>query len=244
MTSPRLEACYFHAGGDGRWARLAAVLRATARQHCPGWGIQVQDVPPQLLERGKRGEACNTAKLEHWNAVVQASADGDRVLLIDADTFIVQPIDDIWDRTFDVAYTKRLSRFPLNGGVVFLRVSAAVRQFIARWVGENRRLMEHGSDQPQEWRHRFGGVNQASLMTVLSEPHDLEVLALPCAEWNCEDTSWDLFDPVATRIVHVKSALRLACLEPQPIPPELAHLAGLWKSLDRIAAQPTKARAS
>ncbi len=235
MNGPRLEACYFNAGGDGRWERLARVLRATAHRHCPAWRISVRDVPASLIERGKRGEACNTAKLEHWNNLVQTSPDGDRLLLIDADTFVVRPLEDIWDRPFDFAYTKRLSMFPLNGGVVFCRVSAKVRDFFARWTTENRRLIETKSDQPQQWRRDYGGVNQASLAAILPEPIGLEVVALPCAEWNCEDTSWAGFDPAVTRIVHVKSALRVACLESQPIPAHLAELAKLWKSIDREA---------
>jgi hypothetical protein len=244
MTAPRLEACYFGPGVDGRWNRLAQVLRATARQHCPTWAIHVHDVPVTLLERGKRQEALNTAKLEYWNERVQSAADGDRVLLIDVDTFIVRPIDDIWDRAFDLAYTARSSIFPLNGGVVFLRISAPVKAFFATWVAENRRLLEHRSDQSQEWRARCGGINQASFVAVMNQPHAIAILALPCAEWNCEDTSWAAFDPNVTRIVHVKSALRLACLDTQPVPPALATLASLWKSISRQTQQLEEARAS
>lgn len=240
MRAPRLESCYF---GDqlGRpWHRLAGVLRYTAERHCPGWSIRVEEIAPVALDHrlGARTLVRNSQKLERWRSVVAAAAEGDRVLLIDTDTMIVNPLDDVWDLEFDVAYTTKPAEYPINGGVMFLRVSPAVRAFMDRWAAENLRMLKDpGFHQP--WRRRFAGINQASLGYLLEEarPAAVAFRELPCATWNCEDASWDVFDPTVTRIVHVKSALRLACIDTQPIPPMLAELAARWKAADRDATR-------
>lgn len=231
----RLEACYFGPGVDGRWDRMAAVLRQTATDHCPGWAVNIVSLNVSIQSRRLLREAMNTAKLKYWNDIIQNSEDGDRVLLIDTDTVVLRPLDPIWEKNFDLAYTVRPATFPLNGGVVFVRVSPALRAFFQAWVTENVRLIDDSSDQPQAWRNKYGGVNQAALAHVLDTNHGLRLATLPCLEWNCEDTTWHLFDPAVTRILHIKSALRLACLESQPIPAELAQLAAIWKARDRAA---------
>lgn len=241
--SRRLEACYFAiAGSDGRWDRLARVLDWTARAQLPGWQVTVNRLAaaPMPNHLGSRTYASNTEKLDHWATVVEASHDGDELLLIDADTMIVRPLDDIWARDFDVAYTtKTKGKFPLNGGVIFLRVSSKVKAFMRAWATENRRLFET-SPRIAPWMFSHGGVNQASLAAVLATAPDLTVLELPCTEWNCEDTSWATFDPAVTRIVHVKGGpvaggLRAACLSQFAPDPTLAELRALWLGFERDA---------
>lgn len=241
MTAPRIEACYYlptdriHAS---TWARLAAVLESSARQHCADWTINVRGLPQpdRPWPRQVEGFLANTWKLEHWREVVEASADGDRLLLIDADTFILQPLDAIWDRAFDLVYTARAAycAHPINAGVVFVRVSPGTRHFFARWAEANRQILQEGQ---AHWRQRFGGWNQAALGKLLEEGADgLAILAVPCLEWNCEDSTWPAFDPAVTRIVHVKSALRLAALTDTFRMPGTERLVALWREADRAAS--------
>lgn len=209
MTPPRLESCYF--GTDAVWARMAAVLEMTAAEHCPGWQVSVQRVEPTPLVSalGVPSHARNTEKMAEWHRIVMASADGDRVLLLDADTFIVRSLDDVWDLPFDLAYTTKPSRFPFNSGVVFLRISDRVKGFVDDWHAENQRMLQD-RNYHQPWRTKYGGINQAALGAILNRNglHGLHVLTLPCREWNCEDSSWWTTTPADARIVHVKSALR------------------------------------
>lgn len=239
VTPPRIEACYFN-NEAGEWGRMARVLDFTARRHCPGWERRIGPIWPTDISTptGVRAHRVNTQKLIEWNARVQAAADGDRVLLIDADTMIVNPISDIWDRPFDLAYTsKRGARFPLNGGVVFLRISARVKAFVSAWLAENLTMLE----QPAAfipWRRTHGGVNQSSLGSVLaSRRADLAVIELPCREWNCEDSAWATFDPAVTRVVHVKSALRRAAIDKWPADAEIQPLATLWRRAEKDATR-------
>jgi hypothetical protein len=249
VTAPRLVACYFR-GVDraDRWPRLAGVLAFTATRHCPTWTQAIAALPPPgfVHDANARLFQANTLKLEHWRDQVLGAADGDRMLLIDADTVILRPLEDVWGWPFDVAYTtkaippsarvRNVDRFKFNGGVVFLRVSAATRRFVTLWADENRRMLEdpkrHGP-----WLSRCGGINQAAFGKLLHEGAlaDLQLHELPCAEWNCEDSTWAAFDADRTRILHIKSDLRGACFLRYRETPELDPLRKLWQGLDRQA---------
>lgn len=215
MTPPRLESCYFADDPSGEWRRLAAVLEATALQQCPGWRVSVNRVHPEIRVSalGVPSHARNTEKMDEWHRIVMASADGDRLLLIDADTFIARPLDPVWDLDFDLAYTTKQSRFPFNSGVVFLRISDRVRAFVDAWRTENVRMLgDRNYHTP--WRTRYGGINQAALGAMLNrnDLDGLHVAQLPCRIWNCEDSNWWAADVGEPRIVHVKSALRKAAI--------------------------------
>lgn len=239
MTPPQLVACYFTSPMAATfWQRLARVLDYTAGVHCPAWDRRVEpiDRPSERTDVGIASHIENTHKLAWWHARVQESADGDRLLLIDADTAIIRPLDSIWDHPFDVAYTTKTAKIPLNGGVVFLRISARTRAFMRAWVERNAALL---TMPKKPWRQQFGGVNQASLAAVLAdtEQHDLVVERLPCLEWNCEDSSWAAFDPAITRILHVKSSLRRACLMPYTTEKGVERAKAVWKQLDVAASR-------
>lgn len=236
--TPRLIACHF---GDRDWTRMAAVLAHTAREHCPGWDVQIEAITPvpHVSALGMPSHVANTQKMEHWFDRAMAAPDGTPVLCIDADTMIVQPIDAVWDRVFDLAYTTKVSRFPFNSGVVFLRMSEPVRDFLAIWMHENRRML---GDQVhhQVWRAKYGGINQASLGYALESKlaSGLRLAQLPCVEWNCEDSAWDRAN-ASTRIVHVKSGLRKAALRGRRgATPAIRRLADQWRALDARLRQP------
>jgi hypothetical protein len=229
------------------FVRFARVLAATAATHCPHWRRCIDHVS---IDRtlysplGLPSHVHNTQKMEAWWARVMAEPDGTPVLLMDADTMIVRPLDDIWDRAFDVAYTVKpeSERFPFNSGVVFLRVSPRVRAFVQAWRDENRYMLAHPVHH-QEWRKRYGGINQAALgqMFTTGVTAGLDVLAIPCQEWNCEDSSWAAFDPEVTRIVHLKGALRQAVLgvDLRPSDP-LRMLRDRWRTLEAAATRGPK----
>lgn len=235
MTPPRLIGCYF--GKSDIYERMARVLIYTARKHCAGWDVQIQRIAPPEIRDAHHGavpsHVFNTQKMEAWYQAVEACADGDRVCLIDADTMILRPLDDIWDRPFDYAYTTKNHRFPFNSGVMFLRVSPRIRAFVQVWRDENRRMLrEYEFHMP--WRAKFGGINQASLGYALQSglTRELAILELPCLEWNCEDTCWDAYDPEVTRIVHIKSQLRRAVFENPRRAARLLPLVTRWRQLE------------
>ncbi len=240
MRPPILAAAYFGTGQAGdQYGRLARVLEHTAGVHCPDWQIRIERLkaPPAFTSAlGVHSHVTNSQKLEWWRGVVTAAEDGDRVLLIDADMMITRPLDPVWDRPFDLAYTIRTEgRLPLNGGVVFLRVTPAARRFVDRWFAMNQRFLANANDH-RAWRLKYAGINQASFGYMLERERDpgLALERLTCHEWNAENTAWAKFDPAFTRIVHLKSGLRRA-LFGGLMSRDHKPIVALWHSLEAEA---------
>ena len=240
---PLLFSCWWHA----QFSRLAPVLEYSARVHCPDWDIRIEKLGrPQGLTSamGVSAHEDNTHKLDRWRRVVDEAPDGTPILLIDTDTVILRPLDDVWKSSFDVAYTDKPagSRFPLNGGVMFLRANLQSRAFVGRWADQNRTFLSDRSYKTSSVRRTFGGINQAALGSILRENERggsrVSVLALSCAEWNCEDETWEKFGP-QTRILHVKSGLRREILKLQGPRPKFAHRAAVdaWKRMASAVPQ-------
>lgn len=245
---PRLLSCYLsrewlhvstgtvYAGNN--WPRLANVLRASARRHAPGWDVQVEEhrADREAAMAGDRltwQEAANTQKLRWWTRQVMDAPDGALLLLCDTDVFITGSLDAVWDQSFDVAYTVRPEgcRIPFNAGVVFVRVSAAAQWFMGDWCQKNDRLARSHALR-QGLRPRYAGINQSALALALLEPGPANVLALPCHEWNCEDSTWERFGQ-ATRIVHLKGALRRdVLLTGVASKAHLAPIVEMWRSFE------------
>ena len=232
-----LYSCYFGNASD-QFPKLARVLEATARAHCPDWEVRVERIADSKL-RGPNGSPSrgdNSWKLQKWAEFSCARPDGDRVLLLDTDTFVNAPLDPLWGHDFDLAYTVRGvdAPFPLNAGVIALRVNDASRDFMRLWSRRDREMF----DDPAllaPWRRKYGGMNQASLGSLLEHGSGLTswltVAALPCREWNaCDEADWCAFGPT-TRIVHIKSALRMAVFSQGAAVPLLRGLARRWQVL-------------
>ena len=239
IAPPRLAACSFGTGAGEQWPRLARVLAATAAHHCPHWSrsIVALPVPPPIRRAGVTAAyGHNAHKTAWWAARVAEAPTGTRLLLVDVDLMILQPLDALWAEPFDLAYTVRTAaRFPFNAGVVAVRVSDPIRAFMRRWDEMCLTLL---GDPLLHLRYRrlYGGLAQAALGAVL-EGHapSLTMRTLPCAEWNCEDSAWRNFDPARTRIVHVKSGLRRAIFCGAPAPPPLRPLITLWRRLEQAS---------
>ncbi len=238
---PVLYSVWFESASK-QYARLARVLDRTARKHCPGWDVRVEKVdPPEVTTpTGTQSFADNSWKLGYWTRAVTDAPDGAEILLVDSDTFVTRDLSPLWDIDFDVAITVReTARFPLNGGVVAVRVNSTTRKFMEAWLGMDRQFLANPAEH-RPWRRKYGGMNQSSLgyMLELSSPfsEQFNVARLPCLEWNCEDTSWARFDPEVTRIVHVKSALRMAVFGIGPRR-DVRHLASMWHALEAVDPQ-------
>jgi nucleotide-diphospho-sugar transferase len=222
----------------GQYPRLAKVLEHTACQHCPAWRHQIEVVPPPPRVGISVALPANVHKMTRWVTVLEACDDGEAVLFLDVDTMILRALDPIWDQPFDFAYTVKppSQRFPFNTGVVAVRASDRVRAFFRRWHAECLRMLpDSARAYHQRWRAKFGGIHQAALGAVLTAggASDLQVLTLPCREWNCEDTTWERFDPAITRIVHCKSALRATIFGVGSPTRRVLPLARLWHQLEK-----------
>lgn len=240
MRPPRLESVWFD-GPSQQYPRLAKVLEYTARKHNPGWLVNVVKVDPCNLSGDSFAYTSNSHKLEYWANTIRDAEDGERVLLIDADVFVLGPLDGIWDGDFDLKLTRRdpSSPFPINGGVVAVNVNQASRDFMAAWFREDRMLLAN-PEEHKKLHKLYAGMNQCSLGALRSRGTDCRILEVPCQEWNCEDSTWSKFDPGVTKVVHVKSGLRSTVFAVGPAVPKVRELALMWRRLEREAICPVR----
>ena len=229
--------CEPSAHGD-MYRRLARVLEHTAHKHCSDWDVLVEEVtdPGRGDVHARQSFVWNTRKLRWWHDRVIEAPDGAEVLLIDADMAILKPLDDAWAIDFDIAYTVRDVGLPLNGGVVFVRVSDRTRRFVDQWWETNLRFF-NDPEAHAPWRAKYAGMNQASFGYVLEEvDHGCDLVKLSCREWNC--VKWTTFDRATTRVLHVKSKLRRLTFGVETVArpaPYVKYLIDLWHSLEREA---------
>lgn len=251
--SPRLYSCWFEVGGTGAWPavwyeRHARVLEYSARVNAPGWQVDVEKIGPPTPRRAALGGGpsssyvYNTHKLERWWQVVQEATDSDRLLLIDADTMVLRPLDPVWDTEFDVAITVKtgITRLPMNAGVVFVRVNARSKAWFEAWWTWNLRLLGNRSEHLR-YRRTYAGMNQAALGALMEhEGRSLAtVVEIRCEQWNCETATWATYDPTnPPRIVHVKGCMRRGLMAPTTYrltDPKRRAIADEWIRLERAA---------
>jgi len=234
----RLVAVYFDQPG-GLYGRMARVLDYTARKHNPEWQVDVLAIAPSRLQARRPAYADNSWKLEHWVQAVVQAPNGARVLLMDADTFVLGPLDGIFEGAWDVAVTARAQgcRYPVNAGVVAVQVGPKARAFMESWLRIDRRILVNPVEHAL-YVKAFGGHNQTSLGILRAGGSaGARVVEVPGLQWNCEDTLWKHFSPQVTRVVHVKSALRMAVggLNAGAAHAVVAPLARAWGALEREA---------
>jgi hypothetical protein len=227
------------------YARLARVLAYSAAEHCPEWDRRIEAVtiykPKQLsVEQRVRQDA---AKLLRWVEAVETAPDDTPMLLTDCDMWIRRSLDDVWAKAFDVAYTQRdktRTSLPLNAGVIFARATAPARRFLRAWY-ERTQPIRRSQFEIQKARRLFGACDQAGLAATLAstDTKGVNILTLPCREWNCEDSEWGRFDPKLTRIVHVKGGLRKVILKEDGVTEQrraqVAQLVRQWQAVERAA---------
>lgn len=233
LRAPRVECVYF---GAGKYERMARVLEISARKYCPRWEIRVRNVGESPFDykndgvQGKDFYNNNGWKSVQWNEIVQASEEGDRLLLIDADTLIRGSLDSVWEKEFDVAITTREGNNPINSGVIFVRINERSKVFFDQVHFETVRMLEDPSYH-KKWEDKFGGIHQASIGAALSLSPDIDVEKLSCGEWNNEQTSRNLMR--GARIVHILPQGRRALFSGRRAEPKLEKILQDWKRLDR-----------
>lgn len=208
MKRPRIESVYF---GGREYERLAGVLSVSAKHHCPNWDINIRKIDNHNLKAALSSKYVNKGlfpnnahKALEWCRIVKESANGDRLLLIDADTFIRASIDEIWDLDFDYARTVRDYKWPWNSGVMFLRVNERTKLFFD-YITEETFKMLRDAKYHAVFEERYGGIHQASIASVIDRNvvPDFKVIDIPCKIWNSEHTSRSLEDFRQAKIVHL-----------------------------------------
>ena len=126
--------------------------------------------------------------------------------ICDVDLMFRKSIADIWDRDFDIAVTTRDHHAKYNTGLWFFRPTEEARFFVKRWIELTEKFalnMESSSQGLKKW----AGLDQYSLACTAAADKHVNLIELPCQEWNAEQTCWDKITE-QTRVIHLKSQLR------------------------------------
>lgn len=178
----------------------------------------------------------NTLKTKYHNEIVQSSKNGDVIGLLDCDLMVLRSLEEIENEKFDLAITYRPFGCPLifNSGVVFVHISDSTKDFYSEWFDMCLRMLKD-KELFDEWRGKFGGINQTSLGYLLkcSRWKFLKLLKLDCWEWNCENNTWEQFNENQTKIVHITGKLRECALRMEAAPNhQIGRLATLWNRFE------------
>ena len=166
-------------------------------------------------------------KVVEWAYAVSRVADGTLVLCLDADTLIQKSVEALVQYPGQVILTMRESPWPVNSGVVFMRVDASTRQWLALWADLTMWMVSHGyaGDSTGRW----GGVDQATLMMARAWTQGKEPMIFACvagAQWNRE-VSLDTPLDSTVGVYHFKGQLP-ALLTPAVTSPVFAW----WRECD------------
>jgi len=216
--------------GSSRYDKLSRVLEYSIKKNCPGAEFKLIRIAAPTSWRTKKCFASNTVKLQRW--VEEMEATDDDIIFLDCDMIVLRDLHDAFKMDFDVALTVNgTGSIPYNGGAVFCHNTQAARDFIRLW---NKCNIELYNDMRKhlKWRTKYAGMNQAALGYMLetnaAKPHDMlsdtrkikasesivNIKRLPCSIWNVCKNDWRTMND-KMYILHVKSALRTAVLDPR-----------------------------
>lgn len=233
----------FAAHGHPMYARLATVALKSLRRHHPTWDSRLVSyevsAPPDGVYRreGLPLDWLCVSKLRVFREALEECPDGTELLILDADTLVLQPLTDLWSLRFDVMVTTRVlddmekkhGKPPLNIGVMAFRVSPRVREWLKAW--EALALGAYTAQARSVW---VSGIDQHAIVPMLTPEakalFGITTLSLPCREWNCEQNHWSGFND-KVRILHIKEALRgILFRDEEPASGRLRQLADLWRA--------------
>lgn len=216
--------------------RLVAVLEHSVRRNSPATPLTVHREQANTGGDSRGRWLANVAECSRrtriWREAVDALPDGEVLGLIDADTCVLGDLSEIELRAFDLAYTVRpnWARYPLNGGVVFVRGGELARRFFRDWVEMDAELQK---GNVHELLDAYGSIDQAALSHLVNfSTQKAHVIALPCAVWNCEDSTWEQFSE-QTKILHIKGTLRRCCLGHREAGPTYERVWSAWAKIEQ-----------
>jgi len=213
---------------------LLSVMRHSLEQTNSTARLEIVPVGPHVFPEGYPEHAeSNFNKMRAWVHSVCGCQDGEQLLLADCDLLFLKSVEDAFLGDFDIAYTVRPGKIPINGGVIFVKTNKRSRAFMRHWYTAAETILRRGKNEIKREVAKFGGISQASLLHTLEGPLGATVRfkELPCAEWNSVDQTWADYDPETTRVIHIKGKLRRLCLgRSQPEQHEvLGPLMRLWR---------------
>lgn len=202
------------------YVNLLTVFQNSLKDKMPGVKLRVikMSLPPNVDHKRDTAYAFIAAAeraINHQRGVLAVA---------DCDLMFLRSITNIEKYNFDIAITVRDKKSKYNTGLWFMRSTEAGKKFIERWIENTKKLMRDFCNN-EGYVHEWAGIDQASLhMTIEENIKGITILELPCVEWNATQSEWSGIDE-DTRVIHIKSALRRYCCNPdKEIPEGLEYL--------------------
>lgn len=230
----------------GTYERMLQALNKSASINSPSTPLEIirfsEDWTSRASFTGTTPEAQqsfvdNTNKMRAWDEVVSQSVDGQVLVIVDCDTVVLRDLSDaetiLGDEDIGFTFKRPGAGFPFNSGVILSKVNDRTRAFFSKWREINEEFLRDGVKH-QKFRQSYGGINQASLGYMIQHQPigGLLIKKLACQEWNCEDSEWKNLDN-NTRILHIKSGLRDACLTGK-LPVTFSKRIQLYKCIEQF----------
>lgn len=204
-----------YAGSPGKYDLLQKVFCFTLEEHGNEAIHLRKDAPPDMV-KARRFQTSNNYKLGVWiDTILDLKTD---CCFCDVDMLCNGNISSIWEKDFDIAYTKRSAgaNVPLNAGVMFVRNTPSAIKFLSKW----RKIDDSMKENPTlrgAYAERYCGQNQASFGFMLEKHSDFcKIIQVPCRTWNVCDEDWQDY-PDDAKFIHIKSRLRDAVFSRMPI---------------------------
>jgi hypothetical protein len=228
----------FDYGNKERYAKLVRVWRKSIELNCPSAEIHVAEIAPPTETKRKIGLSSNWHKFKLWQRFIAEQPDGEHVILMDVDMVVLQDLAPAFDRQFDIGATRRTkANWPYNGGVVFVRVNQRTKAFLEQWAEIDERMYRDEKFHAP-YSHKYKGQNQSSFGYMLEHnTTGAEIVDFPCAVWNACNEDWSNIDD-DTRVIHLKSQLRLVALGEQTgMPSKMRRAVNEFRKYEKAAAE-------
>lgn len=215
-----------------KWSMYEKTLRRSVELNAPEAEFVIENPEPPKPDVNKRWSwVANRLKLRIWREYVQ-KADIPLVLL-DADTIVLDNLLPVWDMDFDVAVTERPHKTWINGGVVFVKPTAKARRFFDLWYEEDEHL---AANMFKGTRLTTLGLNQTAFLNVYNKrKYEAKIIRIPCRIWNALVETFREFDLVSTRILHAKGGFGKRLAKSEQMPSSQRIPAWIYREYQRIA---------
>lgn len=160
----------------------------------------------------------NTEKLKVW--VRYAETMDTNTIFTDCDMLMTNPVDDIFKKDFDIAYTIRSNEEgkehpKINGGVIFAKPTEQSRQYFRTLLDVNMKMYEN-EKLHEKWRTLYPGMNQSAMGYIIEKNiFDGKLMKLITKKYNAVDCDWSNMDG-SEIFVHYKSKLKNLVLNHYP----------------------------
>lgn len=222
----------FDYGESNDYDRLAAVFAKSVELNCPAAELTIARIDAPTEVKSAKGMTSNHSKFKVWERFVSEQSDGEHVVLMDVDMMVLGDLRPAFKlANFDIGLTRRTTtKWPYNGGVIFVRVNQKSKAFIQTW-GQIDDQMYREPAMHDPYKLVYKGQNQASLGWMVEHNTETAIVEFPCVKWNACNEDWATLNLAETVAVHIKSNLRWACLGKTGRPSKLRHVVNAWRAI-------------